>query len=186
MKESKMLQELVKEIKSRNEKTRAWVAENPKNRFASLLPEDEAYWVERGITTLEALERDELETYIFDAHKTAFGFKGRHYDFASMSMEELREEADYIGKACQRAMKEEAEQEARSLEIFNELVQKTIASGAGDEETALRWLTQSETFNDGFDVEHWVYNHGILYTDYGKKLVEKLQGLVTFKEWDAA
>ena len=49
--------ELIKEIKSRNIKTKAWVAEDPKNRWAGLYPEDEAHWIERGITTLEALER---------------------------------------------------------------------------------------------------------------------------------
>ena len=70
--------ELIKEIKSRNIKTKAWVAEDPKNRWAGLYPEDEAHWVERGITTLDALERSELEEYIYDAHKTAFGCKGRH------------------------------------------------------------------------------------------------------------
>ena len=44
--------ELIKEIKSRNIKTKAWVAEDPKNRWAGLYVEDEAHWVERGITTL--------------------------------------------------------------------------------------------------------------------------------------
>ena len=48
---------LINEIKARNIKTKAWVAEDPKNRWAGLYPEDEAHWVERGITTLEALER---------------------------------------------------------------------------------------------------------------------------------
>ena len=57
--------ELIKEIKSRNIKTKAWVAEDPKNRWAGLYIEDEAHWVERGITTLADLERDELATYIY-------------------------------------------------------------------------------------------------------------------------
>ena len=36
---------LIKEIKSRNIKTKAWVAEDPKNRWAGLYPEDEAHWI---------------------------------------------------------------------------------------------------------------------------------------------
>ena len=44
-----MLKELIAEIKSRNIKTKAWVAEDPKNRWAGLYPEDEAHWVERGV-----------------------------------------------------------------------------------------------------------------------------------------
>ena len=176
------MEKLLAHIKAENIKTKAWVAEDPKNRWAGLYPEDEAHWVERGITTLEALERDELETYIYDAHKTAFGCKGRHYDFNSMTLQELKDEADYISKACEVAMKEEAEQEARSLEAFKALVKKTIANGAGDENTALRWLTQGETFYHGQCVESWVWDHGILFTDYGKKLVKQLMDIVTFKE----
>jgi len=103
-----------------------------------------------------------------------------------MSLEELKAEADYISKACDEAMKEEAEQEARSLEAFKALVQKTIANGAGDEETALRWLTQSETFYHGQCVESWVWDHGILFTDYGRKLVKQLEKIVTFQDWRTA
>ena len=98
-----MLQELIKEINSRNEKTKAWVAEDPKNRWAGLYVEDEAHWVERGITSLADLERDELATYIYEGHKDAFGTKGRHYDFDSMTLQELKDEADYISKAANEA-----------------------------------------------------------------------------------
>ena len=176
------MQELIREIKARNIKTQAWIAEDPKNRWAGLYPEDEAHWQERGITTLADLERDELATYIYDAHKTAFGTKGRHYDFDAMSLEELKAEADYISEACDRAMAEEAAAEARSLEAFKTLVKKTIANGAGDENTALRWLTQGETFYHGQCVESWVWDHGILFTDYGRELVKKLMGIVRFEQ----
>ena len=118
------MQKLLEEIKSRNAKTKAWVAEDPDNRWAGLYPEDEAHWVERGITTLEALERDELATYIYDEHKTAFGCKGRHYDFDGMSLEELRSEADYISSAAREQMDLEAAQEARALAQFKALVQE--------------------------------------------------------------
>ena len=181
-----MLQELITEIKSRNAKTKAWVAEDPGNRWAGLYPEDAAHWLERGITSLADLERDELVTYIYDEHKTAFGTKGRHYDFDSMSLEELRIEADYISTAAKEQVELEKAQEARDLEAFKALVQKTIADGAGDEETALRWLTEGETFYHGQDIESWVWDHGILFTDYGRELVKKLAGLVTFKDWEAA
>ena len=177
---------LIKEIKSRNIKTKAWVAEDPKNRWAGLYPEDQAHWIERGITTLEALERSELEEYIYDAHKTAFGCKGRHYDFNSMTLQELKDEADYISKACDTAMAEEKAQEEHCEKEFKKLIQETIELGASDEETALRWLTQDEKFYHGQDVESWVWDKGILFTDYGRKLVKKLEGIVTFEEWKEA
>jgi hypothetical protein len=35
----------------------------------------------------EAEEREDLIIYIYEGHKTAFGVKGRHYDFDSMSID---------------------------------------------------------------------------------------------------
>ena len=69
------------------------------------------------------------------------------------------------------------------VEEFKTLVQKTIDLGAGDEETALRWLTTDEKFYHSQDVESWVWNHNILFTDYGKELVKKLEKIVTYEEW---
>jgi len=69
---------------------------------------------------------------------------------------------------------------------FKKLITNTIELGAGDEETALRWLTSSETFYSSQDVEHYVWDKGILFTDYGKELVNKLMNIVTFTEWEAA
>ena len=178
--------ELIKEIKARNVKTTAWVAEDPANRWAGLYPEDEAHWIERGVTTLEALERSELEEYIYDAHKTAFGVKGRHYDFAAMSLQELKDEADYISNACDEAMKLEKEMADKAIEDFTQVVQDTIAIGAGDEDNALRWLTQDEKFYHIQDLESWVYDKGILFTNYGRDLVKKLEKIVTFKDWEEA
>ena len=82
---------------------------------------------------------------------------------------ELKDEADYISRACDEQMALEAEQEARSIKEFKALVQKTIANGAGDEETALRWLSQGEKFYHIQDIESWVWDYGILFTDYGTR-----------------
>ena len=36
-------------------------------------------------------ERQDLESYIYEGHKDAFGSKGRHYNFDAMSIEDLRQ-----------------------------------------------------------------------------------------------
>ena len=61
-------------------------------------------------------------------------------------------------------------------------------AGAGDRQTALRWMLQpaGEVFYHRQDVEGWVYGHGILFTDYGRKLVDELIDLVTFADWEPA
>tara|TARA_B100000575_G_scaffold283654_1_gene276743 strand:- start:210 stop:623 length:414 start_codon:yes stop_codon:yes gene_type:complete len=65
---------------------------------------------------------------------------------------------------------------------FENRVQDTIKLGAGDRLTALRWLTQVEEFYNPQCVEHWVWNQGILFSDYGRKLCNELYEIVTYKE----
>ena len=154
---------LLNEIKARNIKTKAWVAEDPKNRWAGLYPEDEAHWVERGITTLEALERDELECYIYDAHKTAFGVKGRHYDFKAMSLQELKDEADYISKACDEQLALEAKMEKEATERFEASVAE-YQKMAGSRKDAIRWLLQAEGLEDERDPGYICYSLGLPYS----------------------
>lgn len=157
------MKELIKEIKARNIKTKAWVAEDPKNRWAGLYPEDEAHWVERGITTLEALERDELECYIYDAHKTAFGVKGRHYRFSEMSLQELKDEADYISRACDEQMELEARMEKEATERFEASVAE-YQKMAGSRKDAIRWVLQAEGLEDERDPGYICYSLGLPYS----------------------
>ena len=157
------MQELMAHIKAENIKTKAWVAEDPKNRWAGLYPEDEAHWVERGITTLEALERDELECYIYDAHKTAFGVKGRHYDFKAMSLQELKDEADYISRACDEQMELEARMEKEATERFEASVAE-YQQMAGSRKDAIRWLLQAEGLDKEHDPGYICYHLGLPYS----------------------
>ena len=150
-------------IKAENIKTKAWVAEDPKNRWAGLYPEDEAHWQERGITTLEALERDELECYIYDAHKTAFGVKGRHYKFSEMSLQELKDEADYISKACDEQLELEAKMEKEATERFEASVAE-YQKMAGSRKDAIRWLLQAEGLEDERDPGYICYSLGLPYS----------------------
>ena len=157
------MQELMAHIKAENIKTKAWVAEDPKNRWAGLYPEDEAHWVERGITTLEALERDELECYIYDAHKTAFGVKGRHYNFKAMSLQELKDEADYISRACDEQLELEARMEKEATERFEKAIAE-YQKMAGSRKDAIRWVLQAEGLEDERDPGYICYSLGLPYT----------------------
>tara|TARA_B100000902_G_scaffold35468_2_gene42572 strand:+ start:208 stop:723 length:516 start_codon:yes stop_codon:yes gene_type:complete len=165
--------ELLQEIKSRNIKTKAWIAEDPKNRWAGLYPEDEAYWVERNITNLDELERDELATYIYDAHKTAFGTKGRHYNFNAMSLQELKDEADYISKACDEQMELEAKMEKEAIERFENSIKEYLPM-AGTREDAIRWILQAENLDKEWDAGYICYNLGLPYN-----MEKEFQPLIT-------
>ena len=130
------------------------------------------------------VERYDLEMYIYDLHNAAYGVKGRHYDFASMSMDDLRKLADRVADAVEVAEAEEAHAAEVAIADFEATVGEFIEAGAGDRETALRWMTMEETFYVKQDVESWVYGHGFLFTSHGKAVVEELMKIITFKEFD--
>jgi hypothetical protein len=134
----------------------------------------------------EAEEREDLIIYIYEGHKTAFGVKGRHYDFDSMSIYELKAEADYIERSIVESIAAEQAADARALEEFKAQITKVIEAGAGNRINALRWMTSTETFYDSQSVEHWVWKQGILFTDEGRELVKELMGIVQFKSEEVA
>jgi len=137
-------------------------------------------------TYTEAQEREDLILYIYEGHKDAFGVKGRHYDFKSMSMDDLRKEANRIGAAVEVAEAEEAYAAEVAIADFEATVGEFIEAGAGDRETALCWMTMEETFYMKQDVESWVYGHGFLFTSHGKAVVEELMEIVKFESEEAA
>jgi hypothetical protein len=157
------MMELMAELAKRNAKTEAWVAEDPKNRWAGLYSMDQAHWVERGITTVEALERDELATYIYEGHKDAFGVKGRHYDFEAMSLEELKAEADYISRSVKEQMELEANMEAEAKARYEAAIAEYMSMGAEDRDTAVRWLLQAEGLENEYDPSYVCYSLGLPY-----------------------
>ena len=175
------MNELVKHIEAINAKTQEWIDANP-GSWAGMITTDPEHWKEYGITTPAQYDRYMLEQAVYETHKDAYGVKGRHYDFDNMTDEELQEEYEHLCKVANEEYEREQKFYAEQVEEFKELVQKTIDLGAGDEETALRWLTAGEKFYHFQCVEGWVYDYNILFTDYGRELVKKLENIVTYVE----
>jgi hypothetical protein len=176
------MKELMNHIKEINAESAAWMAESP-GRMAGMLVEDPKWWSDRGVFTIEDFKRDEVLCCISDVHKEAYGFRPRGYDFESMSYEELSSLYDRWSEDAAYRYEQEKLAEAEDVEKFKSLVQKTIEMGAGDEETALRWITDSELFYNEQHVEDFVWKNGILFTDYGRELNKKLRSLVTYTDW---
>lgn len=147
---------------------------------------DPAHWAKFGVFTIEQYERQSLISYISDAHKDAYGFRPRGYNYSEWSMADLEAEADRLSEAVTRAIEAEEVEQNRAVEAFEQAIQNTIEMGAGNRATALRWLTDAETFYSYQCVEGFVWEQGILFTDYGRNLVTELADIVTYTEWDAA
>lgn len=130
-----------------------------------------------------------FSTEIFsDLHKDAYGFRPRGHRFYDETTTDAERQQiwDYLVQVVEDNIAAEKEHEARALRDFESQINLRIALGAGDRATALRWMTQDEKFYHGQDVEHWVWNQGILFTDEGRQLVKDLMDIVTFEVWEAA
>ena len=129
------------------------------------------------------------EQTISDLHKDARGFRprGAFIEGWNQSDDENKQAIwDGLLRELDRVQAEEARREREALFEFHAELQDIIDLGACDRKTALRWMTQSETFYSHQCVEGWVYSRGILFTDYGRELVKELMDIVPFKEWEAA
>ena len=127
------------------------------------------------------------EQTLSDLHKDARGFRPRSETFWNawnVSDNDGKQTIwDGLCKELDNAMAEEARHDAEAVIDFQTKVEQIIVIGAGDRETALRGMTEGETFYHHQCVEHWVYNQGLLFTDLGNELVDELMDIVTFKEY---
>jgi predicted Fe-S protein YdhL (DUF1289 family) len=122
------------------------------------------------------------EQSLSDLHKDARGYRPRSEFFWASWSEATNDGKQAIWDNLCDEMVESQEAEARLeqelVEAFKALVERTIGYGAPDRETALRWITDGEIFNHSQDVEHFVWDRGILFTDYGRELVKELTNFV--------
>lgn len=111
---------------------------------------DPAHWAEFGIFTIEQYERDRLISYISDVSKEARGYRER-LNWDAYSMEELEAIADGFTEELRVEMQREEERQQESIADFERLVKQYIETGAGDRETAIRWIVQGD---EQIDLSH--------------------------------
>ena len=80
--------------------------------------------------------------WISDLSKDAFGYRIRR-DYASMSWDELANWVNYFDEEIRRNMDAEADYERQMAEEYELSIQRCLDAGAGDRETAARWLEEA-------------------------------------------
>ena len=122
------------------------------------------------------------EELFSDLHKDAYGFRPRIHNFYESTPEEKQKIWDATILDMNAEQEAEEARTAIKLEEFKAEVDMVINTfGAEDRATALKWITDGDRyFHNAQDVEGWVYNRGILFTDYGRTLVEELMKIVEF------
>jgi hypothetical protein len=143
-------------INEENFKTQQWIDEDPKNRMGGLIP-DADHWAEYGIYTVEQYEQYQMDVVYSDLYKEVYGMRPRHH-----TGHVTKEEFDSLLNSHARHMEEEKSREARAIEAFEKLITKTVELGAGDRETAIRWLMQEDEYYE-HDPEYFEYTYQLPY-----------------------
>lgn len=111
------------------------------------------------------------ERLVSDLHKDARGYRPRE-----LFWEEWNNSSDFDRQAIWDGLLEESRAEmereraadAAALVAFQKRIADTIALGARDEVTALKWIFEAEQFDD-FDLrygpEYVAYHFGLSYSD---------------------
>ena len=80
-----------------------------------------------------------------DLHKDVYGFRPRQHWFydTDTTDEERQKEWDYLIEQLDLQIEEDRKAKAMRLKALELDIAKNIALGAGDRETAIRWIVQS-------------------------------------------
>ena len=126
---------------------------------------------------------------ISDLHKEVYGYRPRGALMDEWNERTLRQKQELWNALCDELEANtifEKQQAENAVAKFEARVQDVIELGAGNYTNALLWIVGTETFYHTQDVEHFVWEQGILFTDYGKQLVKDLAAIVNYKDMDWA
>ena len=113
---------------------------------------------------MSALEQAQCTDW--DMYKDAYGVRPRGIDTSTWTLEDFDAEFEVLGKAIDREEADRKEREAEAMTKFEARVADLIGSGAGDRETAIRWIHDAEDTNG--DEEYLCYCVGLPYGYFRK------------------
>lgn len=105
--------------------------------------------------------KEQLEAYVWDLYKEVHGIRPRHLRLVDMTEAELEAMVDVLHEVLEQVDKARREAEAQAVVRFSKRVEDTIKSGAGDRETALRWIMEADDARG--DWEYLTYLNGLPY-----------------------
>ena len=120
--------------------------------------------------TLAQCQQFDVQLYS-DLHKDAYGYRPR-VSLAHLSAVQLDIEWNRTCKDLEMEMEHERVREADALNNWENLVAETIASGARDYATAVRWLHQAQGL-EGDDLDYLLWGYGITSFDNTSEIRRK-------------
>ena len=120
-------------------------------------------------------EKEQLLQYISDTYKSAYGHRPRGF-YDDWSVEDLKVELDRLVDYANKVYEEEQIAAEKAADAFDEQILAVQASGAANREQAIKWLVEAEE-DALYDIEHFVWKQGFLFTDRGRALVKEIADL---------
>ena len=112
----------------------------------------------------ELSRKEQLECIFWDAYKDAYGFRPRGHNISAMTEQELEHEISELAQIAERNQKQEELEQQEAVSRFEKRVQETIALGAKNRETAIKWIHEAEDTDN--DDEYLCYRLGLPYTHF--------------------
>ena len=131
--------------------------------------------------TIEMTPRQELISMYSDMHKDAYGFRPRGVNYDKFTDAELEAKLDSFEKVIETNIAEEKAWEILKIAEHKAMLNRYITEyGAENETQALKWYIDAEgPFDDFQDVDQLLWRAGILHSEYGRILGEKIVAIVS-------
>ena len=100
-------------------------------------------------------ELEQAQANFWDMYKDAYGFRPRHVDTSTWTLEQFNEEFVTLGQAIDAAEQERKIAEAKAVELFERRVAEMISIGAKDYAMAMRWMHEAEDTQGDNDFLAW-------------------------------
>lgn len=111
-------------------------------------------------------ELEQAQATYWDMYKDAYGVRPRGVDTSTWTVEDFRNEFEYLGSVIDAAEKDRKEAETSAVEAFERRVFELLRTGAKDKEMAMRWIHEAEGSNG--DDEYLCYLVGLPYQYFRK------------------
>jgi hypothetical protein len=109
----------------------------------------------------EMSELEQAQCMFWDMYKDAWGVRPRGIDTSTWTIEDFDAEFESLQKTINANFEQEQAEQAEAIKRFEQHVTNTICMGAGDRETALRWIMDASNANG--DWEYLCYDLGLPY-----------------------
>lgn len=104
---------------------------------------------------------EQAQCIYWDMYKDAHGVRPRGIDTSTWTLEDFEKEFKHLGQVIEMEEQARLVAEAEAVREFEDTVESVIQAGAGDRETALRWIMASS--DAGGDWEYFCFLRGLPY-----------------------